>query len=114
MHLQEYANKIRKFCIYRSADYPFLGLAEEAGEVLGKIAKFSRKHSLTAHHAVQCSRMNDELHESLEKELGDVAFMWVRCCHEAGLNPSRVLAANVAKLEDRLARSVIDGSGDNR
>lgn len=45
MTINEYQEKAVSFAQYGgNAMYPALGLAEEAGEVAGKVAKFIRKH----------------------------------------------------------------------
>jgi NTP pyrophosphatase (non-canonical NTP hydrolase) len=77
-----------------------LGLAGEAGEVLEHI----KKHLRDGHIDVT----------ELKKELGDAAFYLCRICKFYGLQPSEVLAANVAKLESRRQRGTMRGNGDNR
>src|SRR5208282_6589090 len=77
-----------------------LGLAGESGEVCEKIKKFIRDG-------------NDDM-ELLKKELGDVIFYWARICRHFGMVPSDVIATNIKKLDDRRARGVRRGSGDNR
>jgi NTP pyrophosphatase (non-canonical NTP hydrolase) len=52
--------------------------------------------------------------DHLKKELGDVLYYWTRLCTTFDLTPQEVLEANVAKLEDRLARNVMSGSGNDR
>jgi NTP pyrophosphatase (non-canonical NTP hydrolase) len=76
------------------------GLAEEAGEVLGKIKKQYRDGEL------------DE--KALKKELGDVVFYWARICRYYGFSPSSVLDANVEKIRGRKKRGTQHGNGDNR
>lgn len=80
-----------------------LGLAGEAGEVVEIIKKQLRDETL------QCYSVGP-----IKKELGDVLYYWVRICVMYGLKPSEVMEANIAKLEDRLHRGKISGSGDNR
>lgn len=84
----------------RSLTIMTLGLAGETGEVIEKIKKKFRDNTLDL--------------DLLKKELGDVAFYWARICREFGLQPSEVLATNIKKLNDRRARGVSHGSGDNR
>ncbi|HHP0467285.1 TPA: MazG nucleotide pyrophosphohydrolase domain-containing protein [Vibrio harveyi] len=104
---------------YASHEYPLLLLAEEAGEVLGKLNKYARKNKVSTYIASIDARLarhpkQIELRDAIEKELGDVAWAWVVSCHEVGLDPADVLAKNIAKLRDRQKRGVIDGSGDDR
>lgn len=76
------------------------GLAGEVGEVMEKIKKQFRDDTVDI--------------DGLKLELGDVAFYWARICRYYGLNPSEVLAANIAKLDSRRARGTKRGSGDYR
>lgn len=124
MNALEYQNKAHGFASYGdNAMYPALGLAEEAGEVCGKIAKFIRKNMgfppATATHDDYPSIMdwntkNEEFKKDLAKELGDVLWMVAELCTVYGLFLDGVMIANIAKLEDRLNRGVIVGEGDNR
>jgi NTP pyrophosphatase (non-canonical NTP hydrolase) len=83
--------------------YPALGLADEAGEVLGKIKKYYRDG--TPFH---------ELREQIRKELGDVQWYVAMLARELGFTLSEIMGANVGKLADRMERGVLQGSGDNR
>jgi NTP pyrophosphatase (non-canonical NTP hydrolase) len=96
-----------QFAIYKSRYYPFLGLAEEAGEVAGKIAKSLRKFGDEA------AFVNLDL-DDMQKELGDVLWMVAACCDELGLDMEEVMRNNINKLSSRALRNVIDGEGDNR
>ena len=51
---------------------------------------------------------------NVKKELGDVFFFWLANCNNWGLDPLEVIQGNVLKLQDRAARNVIQGNGDNR
>ena len=77
-----------------------LGLPGEVGEVVEILKKRLRDGTFDRDH--------------LCKELGDVAYYWARLCVAFGMQPSEVLAANVEKLEGRLQRGTLRGSGDNR
>jgi len=85
--------------------YPTLGLANEAGEVAGKIKKIFRDHG---------GRITDEDREALKQELGDVLWYLTQICTELGLSLDDVASANIEKLFSRLERNQIRGSGDNR
>ena len=124
----EYQEKAHAFVSGGADDmmYPLLGLAEEAGEVCGKVAKFIRKN----HAWVLCDQsylktMRPSLErEALEKhvklrrdisaELGDCMWMIAEAARRFGLSLDRVMARNLRKLEDRRARGVIVGEGDAR
>lgn len=77
-----------------------LGLAGEVGEVMELLKKYVRDGNLDKN--------------LLKKELGDVAFYWARICSAHGFSPSDVLQTNKSKLEDRRARGVQRGSGNER
>lgn len=81
--------------------YPVLGLAEEAGEVAGKVAKAIRK-------GVEVDR------EALKKELGDVLWQLAAVATTYDFDLEEIALANLDKLNDRNARGVIVGSGDDR
>lgn len=101
-----YQQQIEKFCVYpadRALEYTVLGLTNEAGEVAGKLKKYLRADTSL-----------DTLEEQLEGELGDVLFYLSRVASHIGLSLSQIAAANVEKLESRLARGVIRGDGDTR
>ena len=104
------------FAAYNHADYPFLALGEEAGEVLGKLAKYVRKNSVNLTRAIDIAKTNTcpPLREDLKSELGDVLWQLTACCSELNINLNSLMHANIKKLMDRQARNVIVGEGDNR
>ena len=85
--------------------YPVLGLTEEAGEVAGKFAKIIRD---------QNGEMNIENIIAIKKELGDVCWMVSEIATLLDLKMSDILYTNIEKLQSRVNRGVIHGSGDNR
>jgi len=113
---QEAAFKFAKFG--ENPTYAYAGLAEEAGEVLGKFAKFIRKHEgiepFDASHCVSLKNDLDAYREELKKELGDVMWMVAAIATIEDLDLSDIMKSNIAKLTDRLNRGVIVGEGDNR
>jgi len=108
MNLNEYQDRARRFATY-GADpshhgvplYPFLAVAEEAGEVAGKAAKAARKGLPIDGPATAA-------------ELGDVLWQVSACAGELGYTLSEIAAMNLAKLGDRADRGVIVGEGDVR
>lgn len=122
MNSKTYQEKAHEFAQYgMNAMYPALGLAEEAGEVAGKIAKYIRKNSgqtptntYDANGSAPERDADREFRKDLSKELGDVCWMVAELCTVYGLDLEEVMEENIAKLNDRKARGVIDGSGDNR
>lgn len=97
--------------------YPYLGLAEEAGEVLGKAAKFLRHtKGLSPHCSFRHALKSEigEYREAVKKELGDVLWMVAEIATLNQLDLGDIAKGNLDKLADRRDRGVIDGSGDNR
>ena len=84
--------------------YPVLALAEEAGEVAGKVAKYVRKQD-TDYQALRAA---------VGKELGDVAYQLSETARQFGYSLQEIIDMNVEKLTDRKERGVLVGEGDNR
>lgn len=85
--------------------YTTIGLANEAGEVLGVVKKVMRDDN---------NQLTEEKKKKLIDESSDVAWYLARICTELGITLEHLFDVNHDKLEDRLARNVIKGSGDNR
>lgn len=85
--------------------YPVLGLVNEAGEVAGKIKKVFRDNN---------GVITPEVDEVLDGELGDVLWYLSELCTQLGKSLDVIAFKNIAKLEDRKKRNMIQGSGDNR
>jgi NTP pyrophosphatase (non-canonical NTP hydrolase) len=85
--------------------YPTLGLANEAGEVAGKIKKIFRDKG---------GKISEEDRQALKYELGDVLWYLTQICIELGLTLEEVAQANLEKLFSRLERGQIHGEGDHR
>ena len=85
--------------------YPTLGLANEAGEVAGKIKKLFRDKG---------GRITDADRESLKLELGDVLWYLAQICTELDLDLGEVADANLEKLFSRQERGTLGGEGDQR
>jgi NTP pyrophosphatase (non-canonical NTP hydrolase) len=108
MNLREYQNWTAKTAIYRKtcpewADkiaYVSLGLAGEAGEIANKVKKVMRDGTYDK--------------KDVMNELGDVLWYLARCCAENDTSLEEVANLNIKKLEGRLTRNTIKGSGDNR
>ena len=104
--------------------YPFLGLAEEAGEVLGKVAKYIRKHYVWPSDAQGALHWRDggyrdfkedvKVLSDISKELGDCMWMIAEICTKMGFSLERVMERNIRKLEGRRERGTIVGEGDER
>ena len=85
--------------------YTTIGLSNEAGEVLGQIKKMMRDDN---------SILTDERKEKIVAEASDCIWYVARICTELGITLEDLMQINHDKLEDRLNRNVIRGSGDNR
>ena len=109
MDFAEYQDSARRTAAYpvigHGVIYPTLGLANEAGEVAGKIKKIFRdKEGLIS--------VSDK--QALEAELGDVLWYLAQVATELGLTLDDIAVRNLAKLLDRQARGRIGGDGDHR
>lgn len=103
MQLTAYQQLTRKTAIYpkdKAISYLTLGLTSEAGEVAGKVKKIIRDGGVDVISTID--------------EIGDVFWYATRLCDELGFEAEEVLRRNWAKLEDRMKRNVIGGSGDKR
>ena len=81
-----------------------MGLTSEAGEVAGKVKKIFRDDkNLTPEHC-----------DALASELGDCMWYISELCTKLGYTISEVMSMNIIKLESRMQRNKIGGSGDNR
>jgi NTP pyrophosphatase (non-canonical NTP hydrolase) len=85
--------------------YPTLGLANEAGEVAGKVKKAFRDDG----GKMTATRLAD-----IQKELGDVLWYISALCTELGITLEETADINLTKLAGRAARGTINGDGDNR
>jgi NTP pyrophosphatase (non-canonical NTP hydrolase) len=109
MNFNEYQKQCLTTANYKpishSCIYPALGLANEAGEVLGKLKKVFRDDNGT---------FTKEKLESLADELGDVMWYCSTLAHELGFTLSEIADRNVEKLRSRQQRNTLLGDGDNR
>ena len=100
-----YQDRTDEFAIYgENIFYPFLGLAEEAGEVCGKVAKHIRD--------TDPGELIDR--DMMAKELGDVLWMVAQCAKVLDLSLADIAKGNIEKLQSRKDRNVLKGSGDER
>lgn len=109
MTFDEYQAASRKTAKYpdigHNVAYPTLGLAGEAGEVAERVKKMYRDDG---------GVLAPQRRDALKAELGDVLWYVAALCSELGLSMEDVAAHNVRKLQDRQARNVISGDGDER
>ena len=109
MNFSDYQTRSRATAQYPSIGhpviYPVLGLANEAGEVAGKVKKIFRDKG---------GEISAETRSALQAELGDVLWYLAQVCTELDISMDEVAESNLAKLLDRQARGKIRGDGDNR
>ena len=109
MDFNEYQKKSRKTAAYpaigHAVIYPTLGLANEAGEVAGKVKKIFRDKGGVIGEAEIAA---------LKGELGDVLWYLAQVSTELGISLDEVAQENITKLYSRLERGKIGGDGDNR
>ena len=109
LSFREYQTKSRRTAVYppigHNVIYPVLELADEVGEVCGKIKKVFRDKG---------GVFSVEDQQALRDELGDVLWPLTQICTELGLPLEEVAEANLEKLRSRMDRNVIQGDGDNR
>jgi len=86
-------------------NYLVLGLVGETGEFAEKLKKILRDKG---------SIITPEDESLLRKELGDIYWYWSAINFELGFSGEETVKQNLDKLMDRIKRSKIQGSGDER
>lgn len=106
MNINDYQDQAVKTAIYKhDVIYPALGLANEAGEVLGKIKKVLRDND---------GDFTPEKRQEIGAEMGDVLWYIAALSRDLDLSMSDIAQWNLNKLNSRMVRGVLGGSGDNR
>lgn len=85
--------------------YPAMGMANEAGEFLGKLKKLYRDKE---------GKISSKDREDLLYELGDVLWYLTQLCTELDSTLEEIGEKNLDKLFSRLDRNQLGGSGDHR
>jgi NTP pyrophosphatase (non-canonical NTP hydrolase) len=80
-------------------------LANEAGEVAGKIKKIFRDKD---------GVISASDRDALSRELGDVLWYLAQVASELDLSLDEIAEHNITKLADRQSRDRIQGDGDDR
>ena len=107
MNFNEYQEMAKSTAIYDKKHqilYPALGLAGEAGEVANKVKKLIRDGY----------EKNKDYRKEVAAEIGDVLWYCAVLADDIGCDLETIANNNIIKLNDRLARGVIGGNGDNR
>jgi NTP pyrophosphatase (non-canonical NTP hydrolase) len=97
----EYQRKALETAIFKQKHYPYLGLANEVGEVLGHVKKEMRDGTALDPREIQA-------------ELGDVLWYVAAIADQLGIRLSAVAEINIEKLASRKRRNKIQGSGNHR
>jgi len=108
MTFEEYQQEAVKTAIYKKEDnivYPAIGLANEVGEVMGKIKKVLRDSD---------GEFNTETNYAIAMECGDALWYMAALLRDLGVNFDTVAQNNIQKLRSRQERGVLQGSGDER
>ncbi len=113
MKLDEYQKKAKKYDFFEATEdlksvgfsEKILGLVGEAGETADKIKKLLRDKD---------GKINSEDKDAIIKELGDTLWYLANIARYLNTNLSEVAQKNLDKLESRLNRNQLHGSGDNR
>lgn len=116
MDFNKYQDDAHKTAIYEdnrvlldpAQVYALMGLVGEAGEVANLCKKALRGDF------GQDPYMNQEFIEKLIGELGGQLWYMAEICTVFNLSLENIAAQNLAKLADRSARGVLQGSGDDR
>jgi NTP pyrophosphatase (non-canonical NTP hydrolase) len=106
MNLYDYQLQAMRTAVYNTTHaimYPALGLAEEAGEVAGKIAKMLRDDIKL-----------DDQKEKIEAEMGDVLWMLAALAKGCNLSLQTIAEKNLEKLAKRRDKGTLQGEGDER
>jgi NTP pyrophosphatase (non-canonical NTP hydrolase) len=110
--MNQYQADAAKTMIYKwKVIYPALGLANEAGEVLGKIKKLIRDHDVTFDGL---NTIPAQKRAEIADELGDVLWYIAALSKDLGIALNEVAEINNEKLQSRQKRGVLKGSGDKR
>ena len=108
MTFNEYQTKAKSTDIYpveHSLVCHTLGLANEAGEVAGKIKKVIRDNDYL---------FSRENYLEIAYELGDVLWYLANAAKDIGYDLEEIALMSINKLADRKERNKIGGSGDYR
>lgn len=111
MWMNEYQALAKRTAVYPDQGrmlgmlYAVIGLADEVGEVAGKVKRALRDDG---------GVLTEARREELLAELGDVLWYVAMLADEVGSPLAQVAAMNIAKLAGRAAAGTIHGEGDKR
>lgn len=113
MDFDDYQKAIIKFDHFEATSSPLapgfyekiLGLTGESGETADKFKKIIRD---------QNGQITPENKDEIKKELGDILWYLASIARYLDIPLSDLAQTNIDKLESRLKRNKLHGSGDNR
>jgi len=108
LEFNQYQELARSTAIYPAEYglvYTALGLAGESGEVAEKVKKLIRDDFFSK---------SGNFEDAVASELGDVLWYLANLASEIGMTLEEIAILNTQKLQDRKARGVLKGSGDDR
>ncbi|MDE6650432.1 MAG: nucleoside triphosphate pyrophosphohydrolase family protein [Muribaculaceae bacterium] len=108
MTLNEYQEKSLSTAIYPNdgqISYLALAICGEAGELADKVKKILRDKN---------SKVDDTDRKELALELGDVLWYIANLAKVLGYDLQVIAKFNIEKIEGRVKRGTIHGSGDHR
>lgn len=106
--LNDYQDKAMSTAIYpndKTISYLALALCEEAGEVAGKVKKVLRDKN---------GQFTDEDKRAIALELGDCLWYIANQANAIGCRLSDIAGMNIIKIDGRVKRGTLHGSGDDR
>lgn len=106
--LNDYQIDALKTAIYPESElitYPALGLNGEAGEVADKVKKVIRDNR---------GKYTDSIRKDIALEVGDCLWYIAVLADRLGFKLSEIAEMNITKLQNRVKKCTINGSGDYR
>lgn len=104
MQLSHYQQEAYLYAEYQDKVYPYLGLAEEVGELLQIMAKTKRGDDMLLRYGSEKA-----IKDVITKEAGDVLWMLSAILVEEGISLDTVARTNLTKLGDRKITGDIKG-----
>lgn len=120
--LNDYQQQASGLCLPSARNLPYLswGLASEAGEVMGKLAKAVRDKGMDVNRTLDLGdgytigTLPNGVIDGVLEEMGDTLWFLAVLSHFLCVTLEDVAAMNIEKLTSRRDRGVVQGSGDTR
>lgn len=114
MTLEEYQEEARNFAVNDDLLHFTFGLLEEAGEAAGVLKRVYRNDEGYTDYDWSEYGLSEQAENKLLYELGDILWHVAVIADNLGLGLDDIAEMNLAKLQSRVDRDMIKGSGDNR